>query len=379
MRWTWTICALVLGCAEATLPDEAADALTSMVEPPPLYDARVRLDFRATDAMPANIPDAEPPDPTADARVIDAQAADAGDTQGVDARLDDAGLLIDAQPIPDMSRVDAAPMPDPDAGCAGQIEQCNGADDDCDGTIDEGADCGLWIARHCRLGLGWADGTRQPRGPQPNWAGCPAADRSVNAGLRCVMTRRDEAFMHLDLDGDVDENDQFGLQFDCADPDLPELAAYVPTHCAAFLGWADNERGVDNADSWGGCPGAVEGGGLLRCTSSGFDRRFRAMQTAGDVDGNDDFGIAFVCRDPGSPARATALQSSVEVQLAWASGNRGPADGAASWTARCPASEEVGGHPIRCATSSGDGRFHQLDLERDINSDDDLGIALKAL
>ena len=303
------------------------------------------------------------------------------DARVVDARFDDAGLVVDAAPDPDTAIIDAAPLLDPDAGCAGAAEQCNGADDDCDGIIDEDADCGAWIAAHCRVGLGWADNTRQPRGPQPTWAGCPAADRSVNDGLRCTMTRRDSAFVHLDLDGDVDENDQFGVQFDCADPDLPELAAYVPTHCAVFLGWADNERGLDNSQSWGGCPGAAEGGGDLRCTSSGFDRRFRAMQTNGDVDGNDDFGIAFICRDAAMPVRATALQSSVEVQLAWASGNQGPADGAATWTARCPASEvrQVGRvqHPMVCATSSGDGRFHQLDLSRDINGDDDLGIALK--
>lgn len=371
----WMVVALggaLWSCAQATAPEEE-DALTSNVTPPgaDAYRARdMRVDARTVDAAPTSPSDAGPDVPPP-----------------MDASVSSDASILDARPIepdmgnrpppdmlpPDMRVVDAAL---PDQGCAQNAEVCNGADDDCDGAVDE-AGCGAWIASHCAVALGWADNRRQPAGPQRTWGDCPAAQRDMVGPVRCTQTRRDEAFVHLDTDGNVDENDQFGVYFDCADANDQALANYVPTHCAVFLGWADNERGPDNVDSWGNCPAALEGGGQLRCTSSGYDRRFRALYTDGDVDNNDDFGIAFICRDAENPQRAEALEASVEVQLAWASGNQGPPDGAAQWTARCPASETRGGQPVVCASSSGDGRFHQLDLSRDIDGDDDFGIALK--
>ncbi|MCB9535322.1 MAG: hypothetical protein H6704_03590 [Myxococcales bacterium] len=203
----------------------------------------------------------------------------------------------------------------------------------------------------------------------------------MGGDVRCTTTQGDGRFVRMDLDGDVDDNDQLAVAFRCADPDFPALASWAQTNCAVFLGWADSNRGPADSDTWGLCPGAISGVGDLRCTSSGFDGRFRAMTLGGDVDENDDLGIAFVCRDAADPVRAAAFAQSVAVHIAWAPNSQGPADGAEQWTPQCPGEESVRvGRilvPRRCAQSLGDGRFHRLDLGRDINDDDDLGIALK--
>lgn len=376
-----TLITVAVGCAEAVHNAPEVDMLRSSPVVDPLFDMLVRFDLSdpqpepgAPDAAPVSVADAaldaRPVEVPVDMAIAD-DAAAVGDAQppGIDA----APMPADAGPMP----VDAAP------GCPMAPEICNGRDEDCDGVVDEEAGCGRWIESHCRIGLGWADENRGPAGPAASWWTCPPAERDMSDGnVRCTMTRRDGRYVKLDLNGDVDGNDQLALSFDCTDAALPELADYAATHCAVFLGWADNNRGSDNAVVWGDCPQALQGGGDLRCTSSGFDRQFRALTTGGDVDENDDLGIAFICRDPANQARAAALQASVQVELAWASGNQGPADGAERWTDSCPAEERVQTGRIfqsrHCTHSAGDGRFHKLNLARDIDSDDDLGIALKA-
>lgn len=347
-------------------PDAGAPATPGDIGTPPSPDA---APMSMRDATSDGPPDADP-DPERDA--APAGARDAAPAGGGDA----APILDDAGPQPRDAET-------PDAGCEGRDETCNARDDDCDGAIDEGAICGAWLERACRVTLGWADNGRGPAGVSPTWSTCPAADRQMAGDLRCTTTPDDGGFARMDLDGDVDENDQLGVRFDCTDPDQPALAEWTRTHCAVFLGWADNNRGLDDSAFWGACPNSLSGGGLLRCTSSGYDGQFRAMDLDGDVDENDDLGVAFVCGDDADPARALSMQGSAEVHLAWASGNQGPEDGAEAWTPACPGEEQVRlgriFHLRRCARSMGDGRFHKLDLGRDINDDDDLGIALRRL
>lgn len=367
------VLSLVFGCAEAVVDDDGGDMLRSSPVVDPLFDMRV-----AFDQAPA-------PDPGDAAPQIDAEIvigpADAAEPEPVDRGLEPGDAAL---PPADQGVVDAQPPPaDRGGACPMAPEICNGLDEDCDGVVDEEAGCGRWVEQHCRIGLGWADENRGPNGPAAAWWTCPPSERDMSDGnIRCTTTRGDGRYVKLDLAGDVDGNDQLALRFDCEDAALPDLADYTATHCAVFLGWADNNRGTDNSVVWGACPQQLQGGGDLRCTSSGFDRQFRALTTGGDVDENDDLGVAFVCRDADNQARAAALQASVQVELAWASGNQGPSDGADRWTDACPGEDRVQQgrifHLKRCAHSAGDGRFHILHLGRDINEDDDLGIALKA-
>lgn len=304
-----------------------------------------------------------------DAEAVDVGALDADRPEPPDARRSPP----DAAPPPPPP-LDAAPPP-PDAAQPSCVaETCNGADDDCDGQIDEEPVCGAFVQERCTLTLGWADGGRGPGGISPVWSTCPGQDRQMSGDVRCTRTRRDGRFVHLDLGGDVDDNDQLAVALQCDDAAQPAVAAWIEQHCALYLGHADNNGGRAGGENWGACPPAPWSDAVPRCTSSGFDRNFRAMRLAGDVDGNDDLGLAWICRDPDQPQRALAAQAAVNVQLAWSDDNGGAPDGAADWGFACPG--RVNGRV--CVATLGDGRFHQLDFAGDVDDNDDLGLALKA-
>jgi hypothetical protein len=257
-------------------------------------------------------------------------------------------------------------------------EVCDGADNDCDGSTDEGTVCGRWIQSRCRLFVGWADNRRGPNGASATWGVCPASDRGNSGDVRCVGTRRDGRFARLQLPGDVDDNDEVAVTLLCDDQNNRPLASYVQSHCSFYLGHADGGRGVDRSPTWGDCPPATTGdNGRLRCTSGGFDGRFRAMTLTGDVDDNDDFGAAWICRDDDDPARAAALQASAGVYMGWADNNRGPADGSTSW-GPCPGQPAGDANNQRCVSTYGDGLFHKMRMGGDVDDNDQMGWALRA-
>ena len=257
-------------------------------------------------------------------------------------------------------------------------EICDGSDNDCDGATDEGTVCGPFLQSRCRIFVGWADNRRGPVGASTTWGVCPAADRGNSGDVRCVGTRRDGRFARMQLPGDVNSDDQVGVTVLCDDTDNPALASYVQSHCSLYLGHADGRQGVDRSPTWGDCPPAAQGdNGRLRCTSGGFDGRFRAMSLSGDVDDNDHIGVAWICADAQDPARARALQSSAEVFVGWADNNRGPADGSATW-GPCPAQPSGELANQRCTSTQGDGLYHLMLLGGDVDDNDQMGWALRA-
>ena len=258
-------------------------------------------------------------------------------------------------------------------------ETCNGIDDDCDGLTDNHGVCGPYIQSTCRWFVGWSDENTGPGGISNAWGECPFnSDKWYGDRIRCLGTRRDGLFMQLDAAGDVDGNDRFAFAFHCDDGGNPGLADYIQTHCAVYLGYSDNNGGPDGTVSWGQCPPAVnsEANGQ-RCTSSGFDRNFRKMNLEGEVDGNDDFAVAFKCVDAVDPGRAWSLQQSADFFMGWADSNRGAGDGAAGW-GTCPGAAAGEANGQRCTSSMGDGNFHRLDMSGNVNGDDDFGFALRA-
>ncbi|MEZ4472873.1 MAG: hypothetical protein R3F60_19220 [bacterium] len=373
MRW-WMPVLWLAGCASVDAPGGStdagtADALRARIGLEMGVDAAGGLDG----AVPASVDGGRDAERPADAATLDAEPPrpEAGPV--------DAGRPPADARSPDAAPPDAAP---PDARASCRDETCNGADDDCDGRIDEEPVCGELIERRCTVTLGWADNRAGPLGVSPSWSTCPPGVSQMAGDVRCTATRRDGAFVHLDLDGDVDDNDLLAVSLRCEDADFADAARWIETHCAVFLGHADNNRGpVEASAAWGGCPALSSSAEVPRCTSSGFDGAFRAMQLAGDVDDNDDLGLAWICRDAEQPARAAAAQASAEVQLAWSAGNQGPGDGAPDWGFPCPGSRrlQVGriSFPQACTSTAGDGLFHHLDLGQDIDDNDDLGIALK--
>jgi hypothetical protein len=258
-------------------------------------------------------------------------------------------------------------------------ETCNGVDDDCDGLTDNHGVCGPYIQNTCRWFVGWGDENRGPDVVSNAWGECPFnSDKWYGDRIRCLGTRRDGLFMQLDVAGDMDDNDRLAFAFHCDDAANPGLADYIQTHCAVYLGYSDNDRGPDGTVSWGQCPPAINwDNNGLRCTSSGFDRNFRKINLEGDVDGNDDFAVAFKCVDAADPGRAWSLQQSADFFMGWADSNRGPGDGAGGW-GPCPGGPAGEANGQRCTSTMGDGNFHRIDMAGDVNGDDDFGFALRA-
>ncbi|MCB9554177.1 MAG: putative metal-binding motif-containing protein [bacterium] len=257
-------------------------------------------------------------------------------------------------------------------------EVCNGVDDDCNGITDDHGVCGPYVENRCRLFIGWADNNAGPASGSAAWEGCPPNDRDNVGPVRCTATRRDGRFARIQLPGDVDGNDQIAVALLCDDASNAGLAAWVQSHCALFWGHADNNQGPDDSPTWGPCPGASVGvAGALSCTSSGFDGLFRKVNLSGNVDENDGFGFAWICRDGADPGRAAAVQASVDVFVGWADSNAGAPDGSATW-GPCPGQPggQVGAQ--RCTSTRGNGRFHLLRTGGDVDDNDQLGFALRA-
>ncbi len=272
----------------------------------------------------------------------------------------------------------AAPTAAPTAPACG-AEVCNGQDDDCNGTIDDHGACGPWVQAHCRVYLGWADNRNGPAGVSASWGPCPGqAEGRVGDDVGCGSTRGDGNFLNLDLNGNVNDDDQLGVALICDDLGDVALADWTSTHCALFLGHADDARGpADGSATWGACPDAEVGNaGELHCTSTGFDRRVRPLNLRGDVDDNDELGVAWLCRDPADAARAAAVQAAVEVFFGQADENLGPPQGSPTWGA-CPGGVSPAEGEVRCIATRGDGRFHKFRMEGEVDGNDDLGLALR--
>ena len=183
----------------------------------------------------------------------------------------------------------------------------------------------------------------------------------------------------MPLGGDVNGDDKFAFSLHCDDAADDATSDYIETHCAFFVGHADNNGGArDGALAWGACPNDVaSNSGPLHCTSTGFDRRFRPLRMQGDVDDNDDLGVAWICRDAADPDRAAALTATVEVFVGLADDDLGPPSGSPVF-GRCPAAQNPGDGPVRCVSTGGDGRFHVLHLMGDVDGHDQLGLSLRA-
>ncbi|MCB9545027.1 MAG: hypothetical protein H6706_03950 [Myxococcales bacterium] len=220
--------------------------------------------------------------------------------------------------------------PDGEGVCVGEpglpvAEQCNDVDDDCDGAIDEDDTCALYVVQQCRVWLGTADVGAVPNRPQPAWDGCPAAERDWDGAVRCTSTRGTGRFYAVPLVGDVDDNDALGVAFTCGGA-VPALDAWMQRHCEVFLGHADGlGPGAVEALDPASCAGHVPAGFAPnpRCVRSQGDGLFHPMWLRGDVDENDSFGIALRCQDDARPDRAAGLQASLVARFAWQFRDRG--------------------------------------------------------
>lgn len=363
--------------ADAVLVDAVVDAARA---DGPVVDSRLP-DAVALDGQ---VPDALDPDAATDAAGPDARLGDGSLDAVADAVVDGAADSTPRDAAPPDGPRDAAP---PDMPCIPLAEGCNALDDDCDGAVDEGAVCGTYVAQQCRLWLGWADVDRAPRAPAAAWADCPGADRDEDGELRCVSTVGQSLFRRMTVQGDVDENDWFGVRLTCVDAVYPAQAAWVQARCQVALAQADRDRDPAAQDPRG-CPVVEAGdndGPDPRCVRSGGDGLFHPMRLRGDINDDDALAIAFFCDDPADPARAAAVEGAAEAYIGFQN-RRAVAFGACdddahgdgpSWGG-CPGDGSDDTGRTRCAGSAGDGAFHTVHYDHDARRCDVYAIALRA-
>ncbi|MCB9529117.1 MAG: hypothetical protein H6701_12185 [Myxococcales bacterium] len=254
--------------------------------------------------------------------------------------------------------------------CRPRPEQlCDGLDNNCDGVVDDGPACADAILRDCRVTLGWA--TRPIDSPSFTWGTCPGAPE-LAADLSCNSASAGD-FGELQLGGDLDaDGDRLGVRFGCLSV-VPGVV-YTAARCRLYLGVARAESAPpDGAASWSGCPAApVAGDADAACTSG--DGEFRPMPIPFDLDEGAVLGAAFRCDDPTDPDRAAAMAGAVEVFIAWADSTVD--DPAIDWEAVCAPGGD-GDARTACVSTGGDGRFHAMPFTADVDAGDRLAIGLR--
>ena len=269
-------------------------------------------------------------------------------------------------------------------GGADDPEVCDGLDNDCDDRVDEGRVCGPYVEGNCRVWVGWQDNVFAQPETTDSWGDCFEFDRDGVDNTRCVASRLGGNFGGIRVAGGVDTNDAFSVAFTCDDDANPALATWTMEHCAVFLGFAHSGAmglPADGSAAWGDCPDAIRSpdDDPVRCTSSGYDGRFRGMRTVGDnVDSRDFFSIAFVCQDDANPERAAHVSESVNVWLANARNNESDLHDVPEWGS-CPRLAEQNSGNLRCQSSRGDEAFHYLRVNGNFDNRDWWGVALKRI
>jgi MYXO-CTERM domain-containing protein len=129
----------------------------------------------------------------------------------------------------------------------GAAERCNGVDDDCDGSVDEGLSS-TWYADDDGDGYGDASATvsacSAPSGYVADHTDCDDSDANVHPGATERCNSADD-----DCDGSVDEGVSSSYWYADADGDGYGDAAVSDYTCSPSSGYVDNADDCDDGDA----------------------------------------------------------------------------------------------------------------------------------
>lgn len=209
---------------------------------------------------------------TDDASSIDASTGYAdqdGDSYG------DAGQMLDACTLPSGYVSNADDCDDTDAAIQpGAAEACNGADDDCDGQVDEAGATGenTWYQDTDADGYGnaavTAQACTQPSGYVADDTDCNDSRAASNPGAAEVCNGTDD-----NCDGQVDEAGASGLStwYQDADADSYGNAAVSTQSCSQPSGYVANALDCDDSNSTLGTGSDTDVDGIYDCFDTDDD------------------------------------------------------------------------------------------------------------
>lgn len=287
----------------------------------------------------------------------------------------------DYQEIPDYQEVES---------------QCDGLDNDCDGSIDEGVmapvnslNTGVCLdhPKICQGDERWADPVFQDI---PNYeadeASCDGLDNDCDGIVDescpvCIPSTEVCDGVDNDCDGSIDEG--------------AVCAQLIYNRCAVSLAWAEIS-GNPTVDPWESIPPDGEGACSFgqnedednySCDTSSSatnQQGFRVINIGSDSIGKDDW-LAIAWRCEATPAGITEAERSViqwvdeHCHVALAYQNNGSQEGITALTpSMCPThvnESSFGGSDARCVITASGGRYSALEMENTVDHDDWFGVA----
>ncbi len=287
--------------------------------------------------------------------------------------------------------------------CTTEFPAYGGADARVDVSIDLGPTGGAPDAGLEGGSIGPAGGVSPPvGGPDPPMGGAKPADAtppldatppSADVPDLGVLVR-DAAPAEPDAACEVSPETCNGLDDDCDGlPDDGVCGPLLAERCRVFLVWANEDFGaVGPVPTWDACPASDYDVADLEyythataCVSSARDQRFHAFPFGGgilgDVNGNDNLGLAFRC-DPAPEAPGVPEWVERNCRVYFGHYDAADLDVAASVTVDadtwgpCPAAEgTLDGY--QCLSTGGDGQFRTLDMTGNVDQTDFFSVAFR--
>ena len=162
-----------------------------------------------------------------------------------------------------------------------------------------------WAKTYCHVALAYTDYNRSSLPNLNADEDCTFASTNNTAQPRCIKTPGNGQFAGIKLEGNVGNDDRFGLAFWCDPlveiPNSQDTVENIMSRLAVYLGLYSQRNNSECRkydvieDSWGWCPREeFKTGGKTRCTSTQENREFRTITPNQNLDNCDQISVGLI-------------------------------------------------------------------------------------